>query len=239
MSAPDNFRGQFDEDWEEETAFDFNQELMRLIDSGPQHQEEWKLMQRGSKRESVREVVRAVFREQIAAHQSDSEAVGGALDLGFEKLSRLTEQRQILESMVEALTPQQRDSTVHFNVGEILEHPKYGWTCVALGYDSQCRNDIEWVRQNAHDGDLDRVELMHASPWYELLCDDGLLRYGSQLTHQRRRDKFEFVEQGFPEAQEVANIMLHMLFERFDDETHRYIANADLAKRFPDEVTVS
>jgi len=199
------FLGYFDEDWDWEAALEQNNTLMKHVESS------------SSAKQAVWEGFRAPSTE------SD-------LDDGFQQLVALDQQAEILRVIDIVMAPQQRQSTITYNVGEVLEHPKYGWTCVVLGYDASCKMDEQWMLDNVAPDDAHRLSQFGDAPWYDILCDDGLMRYGSQLTHTRADGAMEFKMS----AAEEGKYILDMLFERYDKTNNRYVANRDLALRFPD-----
>eukprot|EP00658_Telonema_sp_P-2_P032681 TRINITY_DN2413_c0_g1_i3.p1 TRINITY_DN2413_c0_g1~~TRINITY_DN2413_c0_g1_i3.p1 ORF type:complete len:245 (-),score=64.71 TRINITY_DN2413_c0_g1_i3:307-1041(-) len=215
----------FSEDWDYGDVLFRHDDLMERMESGAHHSPEWELMRADSHPLSAVEAVRAGFRDW-----------SGSLDDGFTALAAMEEQNQVLDMMHMALQPRLRDGSIDFNVGEVLEHPKYGWRAIVLGYETECRMDRSWVVENAHDEhDEDAIGILYSAPWYDILCDDGVLRYGSQLTHERAREEFEFE----PNASPGGPVMLDMLFDSYDEHQHRYVANEDLAHRYPDKETLA
>lgn len=216
-NAFQDFLEEFEDDWDWGDALLRNEAIMTRIEGGGQHRDSWTVLP-GSRPDTAVEATRVAFRS------------GEDLDEGFEQLAALSEQSAVLETMEVVLAPQDRDSRIDFNVGEVLTHPRYGWKGVVLGYNNHCRMDQSWVEENVQEDDEDRVREIHSGPWYDILCNDGILRYGSQLTHKRCASKFEFVSDATMEGE----MILEVLFEGWDEETQRFLANEDLAKRYPD-----
>lgn len=197
--------GHFGDEWDWEAALEQNNTLMKLVNGSS----------------NAQQAVRNGFRAPSTEYD---------LDDGFQHLIALDDQAEILRAINMVMAPQQRQSTIAYNVGEVLQHPKYGWTGVVLGYDASCKMDEQWIMDNVAPGDAHRLSQFGDAPWYDILCDDGLMRYGSQLSHTRADGAMEFKSM----AAEEGKYVLDMLFEQYDKTENRYVANKDLAQRFPD-----
>jgi len=211
-----------------------------------------KVEQAGAMPPSIKPVIREEFR---SGSKSEDEA--------FAELSTLQDICQVLATIQDSMVPRERSPDIQFRcvltqlrgaldppasitctvittfflffrrVGDIVHHEGYGWQGVILGWDSQCRMSLEWVAANAKDKEQQWIDRLHGSPWYDILCNDGMLRYGSQMTHRIETKAFEFQPQ-IKRAPEIGQVFLDLHFDDFDVEENRYLPTQALARRFPD-----
>jgi len=67
------------------------------------------------------------------------------------------------------------------------------------------------------------------APWYDLLCNDGVPRYGSQLTHDLTSEIFAFNEN----AHQSGQMLKELHFDGYEKDSNRFVANHFLADRYP------
>jgi len=103
----------------------------------------------------------------------------GRIDYGFEVLRHLSFGNRLGQLIFACLQPKKKTAAIKFEIGDILQHREYGWRGVVYGWSELCELDDEWLRKNA-------AETRRDHPFYNILCNDGTHRYGSQLTHDVR-----------------------------------------------------
>ena len=155
-------------------------------------------------------------------------------DEAFAELSKLQDVCQVLTLMHDSLEPRERTAEIAFRIGDVLYHEGYGWQGVILGWDRQCRMPLEWVANNAKEKDQKWIDHLYRNPWYDILCNDGMLRYGSQMTHRKETKAFEFKPE-IKRAPEIGQVFLDLHFDDFDETDNRFVPTPALAKRFPDK----
>jgi len=149
------------------------------------------------------------------------------MDRGFETLKWLNVGNRYGGVILEHLVPRVKNPEIKFRIGDILWHKEFGWRGVVYGWSERCEIGEEWLKQN---NALDKKDF----PFYNLLCNDGKFRYGSQLTHERVEGPLQFIEDINPTDLRMAQRHLDMYFHSFSNEEGAYIPNAHLARRYPE-----
>ncbi|XP_030074049.1 F-box only protein 21 [Microcaecilia unicolor] len=105
---------------------------------------------------------------------------------------------------------------IHFSIGLIMKHKRYGYSCVIYGWDPTCMMGLEWIRN------MGVHSLPHgpSQPFYNVLVEDGSCRYAAQ-------ENLEYNS----EPQEISHPEIGHYFSEFTG-TH-YLANEELQVRYP------
>jgi F-box protein 21 len=111
--------------------------------------------------------------------------------------------------------------SVTYRVGLVMHHKRYDYICVIYGWDPVCRMSKEWQNQMG----VHLLPNKHKQPFYNVLVDDLSIRYAAQ----------ESLEIALADAVKPdLHPRIGKYFSSFD--SHRYIPNVELAKRYPDDV---
>ncbi|KAL1132754.1 hypothetical protein AAG570_010706 [Ranatra chinensis] len=94
------------------------------------------------------------------------------------KKPRAKDQDNISDDLHAAqIIPKRRGiSNVKYAVGLIMQHKQYGYRCVVLGWDPECVAPSEWMETMR----LHLLEFKQYQPFYNVLVEDGSLRYAAQ-----------------------------------------------------------
>ncbi|XP_077996459.1 F-box only protein 21-like [Glandiceps talaboti] len=111
---------------------------------------------------------------------------------------------------------------VCFSVGMIMKHKRYDYICVIYGWDSICKMPQEWIMQMG----VYNLPKKDKQPFYNVLVEDGTNRYAAQ-------ENLEFA----PDPYEVKHPDIGRYFNTFAGTF--YIANSELARRYPDDMPVT
>ena len=175
------------------------------------------------------EGLRAEFRRPAQTPEESAER----LDQAIELQRWLAFGNLCAGEIFKGLEPREKPPQIKYSIGDILWHKEYGWRGVVYGWSETCELDQSWVELNQAQDKTD-------APFYNLLCNDGKLRYGSQLTHDRVEGPLEFLSpaRGGASRSEVqaAQKYLNLYFHQFSNAHAAYIPNAHLARRFPGSV---
>ncbi|XP_062510833.1 F-box only protein 21-like [Corticium candelabrum] len=110
---------------------------------------------------------------------------------------------------------------VTYRVGLVMRHKRYDYICVIYGWDPYCRMSRAWQTQMG----VHLLTHKDRQPFYSVLVEDLSIRYAAQ-------ESLEIA------PAEAVKPNLHprvgKYFSAFD--SHRYIPNVELAKRYPDDV---
>lgn len=170
------------------------------------------------------EGLRAEFRRPSAS----AEEAAGRLDLAMETVRWLSAGNMCAQEICSMLEPRNKAPQIKYSIGDILWHKEYGWRGVVYGWSERCELGDGWLEQNDAQDKADQ-------PFYNLLCNDGKLRYGSQLTHDRVQGPLEFLSADAKSSDIVtAQKYLDLYFHQFSNAHAAYIPNAHLARRYPE-----
>ncbi|KAJ1478988.1 hypothetical protein T484DRAFT_1959948 [Baffinella frigidus] len=167
------------------------------------------------------------LRRAFRAPASSPEDLQTRMDHGFEVLRHLSMGCRHGHAILECLSPKVKSPLIKFGIGDVLLHREFGWRGVVCGWDEVCEQDDDWLRENSA---LDKKE----HPFYNLLCNDGKMRYGSQLTHDRVEGPLQLLGSVSNTLRDYATDEIKRLFHTFDHHEGAHIPNAHLARRFPE-----
>ena len=84
---------------------------------------------------------------------------------------------RILESLRSRMAPRvSQPESIQYNIGDVLLHKRYNYTCVVYGLDETCRMGADWEARMG----IDTLEYKGEQPFYSVLADDESERYVAQ-----------------------------------------------------------
>jgi hemimethylated DNA binding protein len=169
---------------------------------------------------------------------TDPEDIKDCIHLAFKALREAELRIQQLES--DTWCP--RAGGIHFRVGQLVRHKKYGYRAVVMGWDEACKADLSWKRRMR----IHTLEHEDNQPFYNLLVDqrDDSRRDRTYAAQENLEDELEYQTRKQETAESVASAgtctcILHPSREDdFDSFTFRdsvYRPNETLRGMYPED----
>jgi hemimethylated DNA binding protein len=125
-----------------------------------------------------------------------------------------------------------RNALIHFKVGQVVRHKKYGYRGVITGWDSKCMAPLNWQRKNR----IQTLADAENQPFYNLLVDqrDDQIRSQTYCAQENLMDATE-AETDNDTKECLKNELIDDYFESYSFRHARYRPNDELRTLYPED----
>ena len=119
------------------------------------------------------------------------------------------------------------DCSIHFKVGQVVRHKRYGYRGVITGWDRKCMAPLNWQRKNR----IQTLTDAENQPFYNLLVDqrDDQIRSQTYCAQENLMDATD-------ERKEcLENELIDDYFESYSFRHARYRPNDELRTLYPED----
>ena len=124
-------------------------------------------------------------------------------------------------------------------VGCVCRHKRYGYACVVVGWDAECKMSQEWQQQMGVGADLERGA---SQPFYSVRADDGSSRYAAfdslEVCSLGKHGRVAASVSRSVEQIHRTHSNLRRFVERFDEERGAFTLSVPMQFRYPDDCTL-
>ena len=155
---------------------------------------------------------------------TDTEDIKMCTDLAFKAL-RQSHQR--IAQLQDEHWKKRDDCSIHFKVGQVVRHKRYGYRGVITGWDRKCMAPLNWQRKNR----IQTLTDAENQPFYNLLVDqrDDQIRSQTYCAQENLMDATD-------EKKEcLENELIDDYFESYSFRRARYRPNDELRTLYPED----